>query len=316
MLHKPKKTAMRKQLKKSRIFMTTTTAKKRLEEIETYLTPKEQAIRLADQMRKYPDALAHMKALVKLPLRELPVQRPFFAFERQAAEQHPGDEPEDIRARHRLTSALWREFHTLKLLIRQVNDAMQQKVEIIALQVALRLSALHALILQDAFAHTATDAVFTEAGIGETPPGRVLFQFAPPSPLTEWSQETTALLKDFFAHLAAVEMVQDEHFDGHPILYPELEAELTEATRIIESAVATAKDYLNRRAGRDGAGAAENNLAIALETIKAGAKGQRAAAIAAKWMHEAKREAVGSDEERWERFREEFGASTPATGNT
>jgi hypothetical protein len=288
-----------------------------LEEIETFLTPKEWAIRLADQMRKYPDALACMKALVKLPLRELPVQRPFYAFEKQAAEQHPGDEPEDIRARHRLTDALWREFHTLKLLMRQVNDAMQQKVETIALQVALRLSALHALILQDAFAHTATNAaVFTEAGIGETPAGSVFFQFAAPSPLTEWSQETAALLKDFFAHRAAVELVQAEHFDGHPILNPELEAELTEATRIIESAVATAKDYLNRRAGRDGAGAAENNLAIALETIKAGDKSQRAAAIAAKWMHDAKREAVGSDEERWERFREEFGASKPATGNT
>jgi hypothetical protein len=54
-------------------------------------------------------------------------------------------------------------------------------------------------------------------------------------------------------------------------------------------------------------GAGESHLAIALETIKADAKGQRAAAIAEKWMHDAKREAVGSDEERWERFREEFG---------
>jgi hypothetical protein len=293
--------------------MTTTTAKKRLEEIETYLTPKEQAIKLADEMRKYPDALACMKALVKLPLRELPVQRPFYAFERQAAEQHPGDEPEDIRARNRRTHELWREFHKLKLLMRDVNRAMQEKIERIALQVALRLSALHALILQDAFAHTATNAAaFTEAGIGEPPPGSVFFQFAAPSPLTEWSQETTALLKDFFAHLAVVELVQAENLDGHPILYPELEAELTEATRIIESAVATARDYLNRRAGRDGAGAGESPLAIAFETIKADAKGQQATAIAEKWMHDAKREAVGSDEEPWERFRQEFGASKPA----
>ena len=48
--------------------MTTDTAHKRLDGIETHLTPKEWAIRLADEMRKYPDALAHMKALVKLPL--------------------------------------------------------------------------------------------------------------------------------------------------------------------------------------------------------------------------------------------------------
>ncbi len=58
--------------------MTTTTAHKRLDEIETHLTPTEWAVRLADEMRKYPDSLAHMKALVKLPLHELPVQSPIF----------------------------------------------------------------------------------------------------------------------------------------------------------------------------------------------------------------------------------------------
>jgi len=287
--------------------MTTNTAHKRLDEIETHLTPKEWAVRLADEMRKYPDALAHMKALVKLPLHELPVQRPYFAFEKQAAERHPGSKPEDIRARHRLTDALWREFHTLKLLMRQVDQTMQRKVETISLQAALQLSALHALILEDALANTATHAAaFTELGNGETP-------------LAEWSHEYTALLQDFYAHRTAVELVQDEHFDGHPILYPELEAELTEAARTIESAVVTANDYLNRRAVRAGAGtnggAAENNLAIGLESIKAGANGQRAAAIAEKWQHDASREAVETDEEQWERCREEFGAIGSATGN-
>ena len=278
--------------------MTTTTAHKRLDEIETHLTPKEWAVRLADEMRKYPDALAHMKALVKLPLHELPVQRPYFAFEKQAAERHPGSKPEDIRARHRLTDALWREFHTLKLLMRQVDQTMQRKVETISLQAALQLSALHALILEDALTHTATRAAtFRELGNGETP-------------LAEWSHEYTALLQDFYAHRTAVELVQDEHFDGHPILYPELEAELTEATRTIESAVATANEYLNRRAERDGAetnaGAGESPLAIALESIKASVNGQRAAAIAEKWMHDASHEAIESSEEQWEQCREEF----------
>ena len=281
--------------------MTTTTAHKRLDEIETHLTPKEWAVRLADELRKYPNSLAHMKALVKLPLHELPVQRPYFAFEKQAAELHPGNKPENIRARHRLTDTLWDEFHKLKLLIWLVNQAMQGKVENIALQ-----AALHALILEDALANTATHAAaFTELGNGETP-------------LAEWSHEYTALLQDFYAHRTAVELVQDEHFDGHPILYPELEAELTEATRTIESAVATANEYLNRRAERDGAetnaGAGESPLAIALESIKASVNGQRAAAIAEKWQHDASREAVETDEEQWERCREEFGAiGSPGT---
>jgi hypothetical protein len=287
--------------------MMTTTAHKRLDEIETHLTPKEWAIRLVDEMRKYPDPLAHLKALAKLPLHELPVQRPFYAFEKQAGEQYPGDNPDDIRARHRLTDALWNEFHTLKLLIRQVDQTMQRKVETISLQAALQLSALHALILEDALANTAKPAVaFTELGNRETP-------------LAEWSHEYTALLQDFYAHRAAVELIQSGHFAGHSIFYPELEAELTEAARIIESAVVTANDYLNCRAMRAGAGtnggAAENNLAIGLESIKAGANGQRAAAIAEKWQHDASHEAIESDEERWEPSREEFGAIGSAIGN-
>jgi hypothetical protein len=277
--------------------MMTTTAHKRLDEIETHLTPKEWAIRLADEMRKYPDTLAHMKALVKLPLHELPVRRPYYAFEKQAAELHPGDKPDDIRARHRLTDALWNEFHTLKLLIRQVDQTMQRKVETISLQAALQLSTLHALILEDILAQTDNSEI----------------------PLAEWSHEYTALLQDFYSHRAAVELIQGEHFAGHPIFFPELEAELTEAMRTIESAVVTANDYLNRRAVRAGAstngGAAENNLTIGLESIKAGANGQRATAIAEKWQHDASHEAIESDEAKWEQSREEFGATEPATGN-
>jgi hypothetical protein len=271
--------------------MTTTTAHQRLDEIETHLTPTEWAVRLADELRKYPDSLAHMKALAKLPLHELPVRRPYYAFEKQAAELHPGNKPENIRARHRLTDALWNEFHKLKLLIRLVNQALRCKVETIALQAALQLSALHVLILEGIVAQTNN---------GETQ-------------MAEWSREYTALLQDFYAHRAVVELIQSEHFAGHSILYPDLEAELTEAARTIESAVATANDYLNRRATSAGAStngdAVENNLAIGLESIKAGANGQRAAAIAQKWQHDACREAVETDEEQWERCREEFGVT-------
>ncbi len=308
--------------------MTTTTAHKRLDEIETYLTPKEWAIRLADEARKYPGAVAYMRALAKLPLNELPVRRPYFAFEEQAGERHPGHNPEDNRARHHLTEALWNEFHTLKLLFWWVNMAMQRKVESIGLQAALRLSALHALILQDALAQTARKtaalltatqkqreakrerqavlkelAAFTEASLGETLPDSVRSQNdldGFPSPLAEWNHELTALLKDFFAHRAAVELVQGRHFDGHPILLLDLETDLTKTARTIESAVATANEYLKRRAERDGA-------AIALESIKENVHGQRAAAIAERWMHDVNQDAVETDEKKWEQCREEFG---------
>ena len=316
--------------------MTTTTANKRLDEIETYLTPKEWAVRLADEGRKYPSALTYMKALAKLPLDELPVRRPYYAFEEQAGERHPGHKPEDSRARRHLTDALWTEFHTLKLLIRCVNLAVQSKVESIRLQAALQLSALHALILQDAFAQTARQtaallttqkqrdakserqavlkllAAFMEADIRQTPSDPVPPQDALsryPTPLAEWNHEHTALLKDFFAHRAAVELIQEQHFDGHPILFLDLEAELTETARTIEIAVATANECLKcraelRHAERDAA-ECESNPAIALESIKASANGQRAAAIAQKWQHDASFEAIESDAEQWGRWREE-----------
>jgi len=281
--------------------MTTTTAHKRLDEIETYLTPKEWAIRLADELRKYPNALAHLKVLVKLPINELPIRRPYYAFEEQAGELHPGQKSDDIRARHRMTDVLWGEFHTLKLLIRLVNQVTQRKVESISLQAALQLSALHALILEDVLGHMAThDAALTEAGNDETS-------------LKEWSHEFTMLLKDLYAHRAAVELIQGEHFDGHPILFLNWEAELTATARTIESAVATANEYLKRRAECDGAGtnggAGESDLAIGLESIKASAGSQPAAAIAEKWHHDASHLAIESDEEQWKQCREEFGAN-------
>jgi len=313
--------------------MTTTTGHKRLNGIESHLTPTEWAIRLADESRKFPNVLAYTKSLAKVPLDELPVQRPYFAFEEQAGERHPGRKPEDISARERLIDRLWNEFHTLKVLIREVNLAMQCKVESVGLQAALRLSALHSLILQDAFAQMATQtavllttqnqpranskrqkvlkllAAFTDADMHEKLPDRVLLQDALsryPAPLEEWHHEFTALLKDFFAHLAAVEMVQRQHFDGHPILFLDLEAALTKTARTIESAVVTANEYLKRRAGKNRE-TCEDYHAIALESIKANAKGQWAAAIAEKWLKAAKFEAIEEAAEQWEQWRAEFG---------
>jgi hypothetical protein len=321
--------------------MTTNSAQKRLEEIETFLTPQEWAIRLVDEFRRYPTALDHMKALVKLSLHELPVQRPYFAFEEQAAKRHPGHKPDQIRARNRLREELSAQFRTLQLLIRLVNRMIQNKVEHVGMEAALRFAALYALILEDAFARAAADgaawiksqhparagakrerlavlnqlAAFTEAGMGETRNRSSRSQTALvdfPSPLEEWTHETASFLTDFYAHRAAVKRIEKEYFDGHLILWPEVQAELLEATRTIESAIATANEYLNRRAERDAAGtsggADERNLPISLVSIQTSAQGQRAAAIAQKWFHDAEREAVESASDWWEQCRQQFGA--------
>jgi hypothetical protein len=205
------------------------------------------------------------------------------------------------------------------------------------LEAGLKLFALHSLILEEAFAQTASQTIawikphkcagadvgqqhqtvlkqlsaFTEIGILQMPfkslqPENKSMDF--PSPLEEWSGELTALLRDFFSHLAAIKLVQDKHFDGHPMLCRDLETKLTELTRTIESAVALANEYLKRRAEIN-RGTRETNLAIALESIKASVNGQRAANIAEKWWHDVKLEALESDAERWEQRRQEFGAN-------
>jgi hypothetical protein len=52
----------------------------------------------------------------------------------------------------------------------------------------------------------------------------------------------------------------------------------------------------------------EDGVAITLESIKTSANGQWAADLAEKWLHDVRLEALDSDEERWEQYREEYGA--------
>ena len=67
----------------------------------------------------------------------------------------------------------------------------------IGLQAALQLTALHALILEDALARRLKAKLRWPSGATNTP----------------------RCSRIFIAHRAAVELVQDEHFAGHPILF-------------------------------------------------------------------------------------------------
>jgi hypothetical protein len=278
-----------------------------------------------------------MKAFAKLSFEELPMLRPYRACEEQARKRHPAHHPEDTHARIRLTHKLWKEFQIFGILIVVVNQAMQRKIEAIALQVALRLSVFHSLMLQNALAHMAahakqevTDATpdsvlepqVLHLGVPKEPdilketslgfwPQDVLDRYLP---LAEWKLDT-ALLNDFFAHQAAVEMVQANHFEGNPILFLNFEGELRETLRTIESAVAVANEYLacqgkERMANRNGQ-AIESSLIIDLECLKSNTNSRWAAAIAQKWLHDASEEAEGMNAERWESCRRQLASMMP-----
>jgi hypothetical protein len=130
--------------------MSTTTILKRIDNVELKLTPKEWAVRLADEMRKYPSENGFQFSLLNyLSDQETPFGKPFFILNKQAEEQHPGHKPEDIRSQHRIARNLRGEYQTLKKIIFQTNEKLKSKVEIWKLKASLQLSIIETLLLQD-----------------------------------------------------------------------------------------------------------------------------------------------------------------------
>jgi len=245
--------------------------------MELQLTPKESAIRLAAEMRKHPRQEGFWKAITKGTYRDSLIVKPFFKLAEQAEARHPGNSPEDIRARNQLNRKLRTEFHSLKGLIFKVNETIMSKAETNGLKAALKLSWLHTLILLDAFGRTASKVAawveeykaadadeeerqvmlkeldayryvsFVETPSNSLPPGTGL-RLRFPSLIECWVNDSTMLIMDVFAHRAAIQAVQDKYFDGCPILFRDVETGLDETIRAVEEAVATFNEYLKTRA--------------------------------------------------------------------
>lgn len=190
---------------------------------------------------------------------------------------------------------------------------------IAGLKAALKLARLETIVLQDAFGRTARKAAewieeyktadeeeeanrqgmlselsaysgidFGEKWSDSVPlPGGIRMRF--PSVIEDWIVEVSALAVDVYAHLYAVQTVQKEHFDGHPILYMDVEAGLAETIKTLEDGIETFNAYLKTRAElfkeewaedeaeNDGVSTAipgerEGRLAIDINAIRASAK--------------------------------------------
>lgn len=288
-----------------------------MNQIETKLTPKEWAIRRADEIHKFRNAQAFNKSLTPAA-----VQKPTDALKAQAEERYPGKKPEDIRAFNVLNRKLWVDLATLYNLLGNANKGTAEETEKIGLQAALKLSALHTIILQDAFGRTARkaalwveeyktadkdeeenrqlmlnelaayeDVSFAEKFTDSLPLGEnIRIRF--PTLIEEWVRGTKKLIADVFAHQAAVKIIQDKYFDGHPILCLDVEAGLDASIKTIQEAVGTFNDYLKTRSElfkvewdaeekEDGIASAipgerEGLLAINIDTVKSNAKRQGA----------------------------------------
>jgi len=258
--------------------MTKATTTKRLGEIETKLTPKEWAIMLADEVRKYPTFDDAIKAELKTtPDKAITQQKPFRALMAQAEERHPGKKPEDMAAYNQLSGKLWTDFTTLRTVIFSINIDVSRSLEIYGLKAALKMSTLQTLVLQDAFGRTAKkaalwveeyktadkdeeenrqimlkelaaymDVSFAEKAADSLPLGAGL-RMRFPTPIEEWVKDIIELIVNVYSRMAAVQIIQDKYFDGHAILAHDVEAELEGTLKMIEDGAVTFNEYLKTR---------------------------------------------------------------------
>lgn len=257
--------------------MTASTSKKRLAEVETGLTPKEWAIRLADAMRAHPSKADFLLAAASKSFQDSPISRPFHALADQAEARNPGNKPDEIRARNKLHRALDTEYYGLKFLIFDINEVVQSEAKSAGLQAALKLARLEIIVLQDAFGRTARKAAewveeyktadaaeeesrqgmlnelaaYTGIDYGEkwsdSVPILEGIRFRVPSIIEDWVTEVVALASNVFAHQAAVQIIQNKYFAGHAILFRDVEAGLDSAIKTLEEGASTFNHYLKTR---------------------------------------------------------------------
>jgi len=313
--------------------MTTSANIKRLDEIEARLSPKEWAIRFLDESHKIgiSRTRSEFNKFQKL------VSAAYQSLAQQAKERYPGNKPENIGAMRRIRQTLEIEFHALKKLVGIVNEEIQSRAATAGLDAALKISTLQTIVLQDAFSRTArkaaewietikgedkddeenrqvmldelaayTDVSLAEKATDSLPLGHLRLRF--PTVVDNWVKAAVYLIGDIYSHKAAVKVIQDKFFDGHPVLYQPANEGLKRVIQEIEDAVHTFNEYLDIR-GRlfkaewdeeeehqDGLtsaipGEREGLLKINLEMV-AGAGAKTGKELAKEWAKKAKAEAT------------------------
>lgn len=261
--------------------MSTSNKQKRLDKIELQLSPRECAIMLVDEVRRYPSAEYFLKALAKRAYREWPTVAPFLALMEQAGQRYPGNNPKKIQARKELGRKLRTEFSFYRGLFVGVNEAVAEKTTALGSRAALILSRFQMLVWQDAFGRTSRRAAswigrykttgaeeeenrqsmlnelasYPSVSFGDEPVDTVLV-VAPPrvrfrSLIDGLADELTMLVLDVFMHRASVRAIEETHFDDHGILWRDVKSKLGETMKAAESAVVSFNEYVKARSQLD-----------------------------------------------------------------
>jgi len=63
------------------------------------------------------------------------------------------------------------------------------------------------------------------------------------SKLDDWANKSTMLFKETIAYKAAVQAIQEDYFESHPIMYKDIETEIEMIIQAVRESIATFNDY-------------------------------------------------------------------------
>ncbi len=256
----------------------TSALSKRLDKVETELTPKEWGIRIADEVSQCETFASFLDEQVKKPETGT-LGRCGKALRQVVEKKHPGKTAESIRAFNKAMADAILESRTLINLILDVNQNLTERAEKAGFQAAWNLQVLQTIILQDSFSRTAAKAAeWIELVKGEDEDeeenrqvilkeleayrfdspmadavarprsldlGAVRIDF--PAAIEDWLTESKSLIFDLYSHRLAVSIVEEKYFDGHRILAKKTAEDLERIIGAVEAAVDRHNQYLALR---------------------------------------------------------------------
>ncbi len=189
-------------------------------------------------MRSYPNENDFMKAIAKEDYLECLMTKPFVKLDQQALSVCPGKHSLNINQRNDLSRELRTEFQKLKMFIYRFNIIIEDKAKCIMMATGVQYSLLENQFQKDDFCEVASGAaswIKRTAG-GHREAEFILailrsYAYRPnlASEIERLSDELAMLMKNALAHQAALKLAQDRYFDGHSILFRNVEDWLTQA---------------------------------------------------------------------------------------
>jgi hypothetical protein len=216
---------------------------RRLEDVEIYLSPREWAIQLTQQMRLYSNEEDYWTAITKENYRDCLLIKPLSKFDQQAQAAYP--DKSDIRQRIELSQKLRTEFQELKIFISNLNGITHHMTDSVVLAASEQSWRLENLFLENRFCRVAHAVVAWIRRTERDEEAEVIlrmltyFTYVPnsASQLESFSNDLVQLMKNILALEAGVELAQNLYFDGYPILFRNNEDTLKTSIEFIKSTV-------------------------------------------------------------------------------